>query len=107
VCRSSTPSAIGLKLRARRRSPPAGQADIQALFDGDSLARRRPLRDYFRLFEHEDDLERLLAGAPSGVGACEGAIYQALACDLRRGRAPIRDLDEFIEFLRRLQVLFG
>jgi hypothetical protein len=58
---------IGLKLQALANDPRRLQdeADIQALFDAATgVLDVDLLRDYFRLFEREEDLERLLGSAP-------------------------------------------
>ncbi len=61
---------IGLKLQALVNAPSRRareEADIEALFAarGRSL-NAEILRDYFRLFDREPDLDRLLAGAEKG-----------------------------------------
>ena len=54
---------IGLKLQALANDPTRRQdeADIQTLFSTASSLDVRLLRDYFRVFDREEDLDRLLA----------------------------------------------
>ena len=60
---------IGLKLQALANEPRRVQdeADIRALLAAAPALDLKLLRDYFRLFDREADLDRLLASASPGA----------------------------------------
>ncbi len=107
---------IGLKLPALVNAPSRTQdeADIRAL-----LAARRGtlkldvIRDYYRLFGRERDLERLLAETRKRQGELLKSPAAPIVGRAVRGqttfRRPkrVRDLDEFLEFLERVDSVFG
>jgi hypothetical protein len=105
---------VDARAAASRRDPRRLQdeADIQALFDaGTASLDLDLLRDYFQLFERAGDLDRLLAGTtkrePRRVPRERHPIAGPRVERSPRSRSRVRDLDEFIEFLRRLRALFG
>jgi hypothetical protein len=107
---------IGLKLQAvvNQPSPVQDEADIRALV---AAARGRlnveRLRDYYRLFDRSRSWSACLP-APRDVRLHavkrddEPIVGRAVAdqTTLRRIR-PVRDVETFVAFLRRIRALFG